>query len=107
MAPALCRLRPVAGDGAPHQCLIAGETFQHLPVDDPATIDKAAVQHFKRQLHTHRTKQGRKLSVRTKNHRLTVFRSLLCYLIQKEEQHVFPPDDVRLLKEDPRKIEVL
>ena len=36
-----------------------------------------------------------------------MLRALLRYIIQEEERPVFPPDDVRLLKEEPRKIEVL
>ena len=80
---------------------------EHLPVDDPAKIDKAALQHLKQQLHAHRTKQGRELTTRTKNHRLIVLRSLLRYLIQEEEQNIYPPDRVRLLKEEPRKVKFL
>lgn len=78
-----------------------------LGVRDPAEIDKSTVRQLKERLHTYRTKRGAPLSVRTKNHHLTVLRAFLRYLVQEEELSVFPPDRVRLLNEKPRKPKVL
>ena len=52
-----------------------------LDVADPLLIDKAAVRRLKQRLHAYRTERGRELSVRTKNHHLTVLRSFLRYLL--------------------------
>lgn len=76
-------------------------------LQSPEEINKATVREFKAELHTFRTKQGNELSVRSKNHALTVLRALLRYLIAEEEMDVYPPDRVSLLKDEPRQIKTL
>lgn len=78
-----------------------------LNVSDPVQIDKDAIRRLKRRLHEYRTKRGRELSVRTRNHHLTVLRTFLRYLTLEEELNVLPPDRIRRLTERPRKIAVL
>lgn len=77
------------------------------PVRSPRDFDKGTVRDFKQRLHEFRTKQGKELTVRTKNHHLTVFRAFLRYLLQEEELDVYPPDRVKRLKEEERKVKVL
>lgn len=76
-------------------------------LQSPQEINKATVREYKAELHSFRTKQGNELSVRSKNHALTVLRALLRYLIAEEEMDVYPPDRVTLLKEEPRQIKAL
>lgn len=73
----------------------------------PASIEKMAIREYKQHLHRFRDRRGKPLSIRTKNHRLTVLRTFLRYLIQEEELDVYPPDRVQRLKEDPRQVKVL
>ena len=77
------------------------------PVDDVRRFDKDAIRVLKQKLHEFRTKKGNELSIRTKNHHLTVLRAFLRYLLQEEEQDVYPPDRVRRFKEDPRQVKVM
>ena len=78
-----------------------------LDVRSPMKIDKNSVRIFKQRLHEYRTRNKKELSVRSKNHHLTILRAFLRYLIQEEELEVFPPDRVTRFKEDPRKVKVL
>jgi site-specific recombinase XerD len=76
-------------------------------VDSPSKIDKQTIRQYKQHLHRFQTPHGQLLTVRTKNHRLTVLRAFLRYLIQEEELDVYPPDRVTRFKEDPRQVKVL
>lgn len=76
-------------------------------VRDPADISKVSVRLYKANLHAHRTREGREMAVRTKNHHLTVLRALLRYLIREEEMEVYPPDRVTRFKEEQRQVKVL
>jgi len=78
-----------------------------MPVHSPTSVDKASVRHFKSALHEFRTRRGKELSIRTKNHHLTILRAFLRYLIQEEEMDVYPPDRVTRFKEEQRKVKVL
>ncbi len=73
----------------------------------PAAIDKASIRSYKQYLHTFQDSFGALLTVRTKNHRLTVLRAFLRYLIQEEEMDILPPDRVQRFKQDPRQVKVL
>lgn len=76
-------------------------------VTSPLKIEKSTIQGFKQHLHRFKDEFGRSLTVRTKNHRLTVLRAFLRYLVQEEEMNVYPPDRVLRFKEDPRQVKVL
>jgi site-specific recombinase XerD len=76
-------------------------------VSDPKLIDKGLVRVYKSELHLYRTKMGGELSVRSKNHNLTVLRAFLRYLLQEEEMDVYPPDRVTRFKEEERKVKVM
>lgn len=77
------------------------------PAASPAGISKDAVRSFKQGLHSFRTRAGKELTVRTKNHHLTILRAFLRYLIQEEELEVLSPDCVKRFKEESRKVKVL
>ncbi|MDD5041659.1 MAG: tyrosine-type recombinase/integrase [Candidatus Peribacteraceae bacterium] len=82
--------------------------FQKLSkLDSPAEINKATVRIFKSNLHMYRTAHENEVTVRTKNHHLTVLRAFLRYLISEEEMDCYPPDRVTRFKEDQRKVKVL
>lgn len=84
------------------------ELFQKIGgVSDPLLINKQSIRVFKSALHEFRTRQGKELGIRTKNHHLTVLRAFLRYLIREEELEVYPPDRVTRFKEDQRKVKVL
>jgi site-specific recombinase XerD len=77
-------------------------------ISSPEKINKHAIALYKQALHEFRTKKtGLELTIRTKNHHLTVLRAFLRYLIQEEELNTYPPDRVKRFKEDPRKVKVL
>src|SRR3989344_5401633 len=76
-------------------------------VNSPAKIEKQTIQHYKQYLHRFKDPHGSELTVRTKNHRLTVLRAFLRYLVQEEELDVYPPDRVTRFKQDPRQVKVL
>ncbi len=76
-------------------------------VYDPLEISKASIRMYKAALHSYRSRKGTELTIRTKNHHLTVLRALLKYLTVEEEMEVFPSDRVTRFKEDPRKVKVL
>ncbi len=78
-----------------------------MGIDAPEQVDKATARTLKQGLHSYRTERGHPLSVRTKNHHLTVLRAFLRYLLQEEEQDVYPPDRIRLFKEEQRKVKFL
>lgn len=73
----------------------------------PMEITKESVRQYKQALHEFRTRSGRDLSVRSKNHHLTVLRAFLRYLVQEEQMSVYAPDCVRRFKEEQRKVKVL
>lgn len=73
----------------------------------PASIEKMTIREYKQHLHRFKDRRGKPLAIRTKNHRLTVLRAFLRYLLQEEELDVYPPDRVQRLKEDPRQVKVL
>lgn len=77
----------------------------HIP--DPQDIDKQSVRMYKAALHSYTTKAGNELSIRTKNHHLTILRAFLRYLIQEEEMDVYPPDRVTRFTEAQRQVKVL
>lgn len=76
-------------------------------IDDPLLFNKGTVRVYKSALHTFRTKQNKELSIRSKNHHITILRAFLRYLLQEEELEVYPPDRITRFKEDPRKVKVL
>ena len=76
-------------------------------VNSPSKIDKTSIRHYKQYLHRFRAPNGKELTTRTKNHRLTVLRAFLRYLVQEEELDVYPPDRVTRLRQDPRQVKVL
>jgi len=76
-------------------------------IKTPQDINKGLIRVYKSELHMHRTKTGSELSVRTKNHHLTVLRAFLRYLVQEEELNVYPPDRVTRFKEQERQVKVL
>lgn len=78
-----------------------------LPVKTIRDFDKASVRSYKQALHEFRTRRNAPLSIRTKNHHLTVLRALLRYLITEEECSVYPPDRVMRFREDARRVKVL
>lgn len=73
----------------------------------PEVIDKMTIREYKQYLHQFTDASGSPLTVRTKNHRLTVLRAMMRYLIQEEELDVYPPDRIQRFKEDPRQVKVL
>lgn len=77
------------------------------PARSPADIDKGTVRTYKQHLHEYRTKNNQEMSIRTKNHHLTILRAFLRYLVQEEEADVYPPDCVKRFREDQRKVKVL
>jgi site-specific recombinase XerD len=84
------------------------QLFQKLcPITFVHEISKDSIREYKQALHEHRTKAGRELGIRTKNHHLTVLRALLRYLVQEEERDVYPPDRIKRFKEEQRKVKVL
>lgn len=76
-------------------------------LSSPTQVNKATVRMYKSALHTYRTKSDTELSVRTKNHHLTVLRAFLRYLIAEEEMDVYPPDRVTRFSEEQRQVKVL
>ena len=76
-------------------------------VTDPKAFDKSSIRVYKSALHSFRARSGKELTVRTKNHHLTILRAFLRYLSKEEEMDVYPPDRVTRLKEEQRKVKVL
>jgi site-specific recombinase XerD len=76
-------------------------------INSPFKVDKQTIRQYKQYLHRFRSENGHELTVRTKNHRLTVLRAFLRYLIQEEEMDVYPPDRIVRFKEDQRQVKVL
>ena len=76
-------------------------------LSSPTQVNKATVRMYKSALHTYRTKSDTELSVRTKNHHLTVLRAFLRYLIAEEEMDVYPPDRVTRFSEEQRQVKGL
>ncbi len=78
-----------------------------LPIRSIMDIDKESVRDFKYKLGCEVSKVGRPLSVRTRNHHITILRAFLRYLLQEEELDVYPPDRIRRFKETQRQVKVL
>lgn len=76
-------------------------------VDHPLLFKKQTIRVYKTALHSFRTRNGRELAIRTKNHHLTILRAFLRYLIQEEEMDTLPPDRVTRFREEQRKVKVL
>jgi len=76
-------------------------------IESPLLFDKQTIRIYKTALHSFRARNGRELSIRTKNHHLTILRAFLRYLIQEEEMEVLPPDRIQRFKEEQRKVKVL
>ncbi len=76
-------------------------------ISDPRLFDKSSIRVYKSALHSFRARSGKELTVRTKNHHLTILRAFLRYLIREEEMDVYPPDRVTRLKEEQRRVKVL
>lgn len=76
-------------------------------IDSPLLFNKQTIRIYKTALHSFRARNGRELSIRTKNHHLTILRAFLRYLIQEEEMDVLPPDRIQRFKEEQRKVKVL
>ncbi|MFH1670560.1 MAG: tyrosine-type recombinase/integrase [Patescibacteria group bacterium] len=81
--------------------------LEHCDIDDPLLFNKGTIRIFKSALHSFRTRNGKELTIRTKNHHLTVLRAFLRYLVQEEEMNAYPPDRVTRFKEEERKVKVL
>jgi site-specific recombinase XerD len=78
-----------------------------LPVKSVKEFDKNIIRDYKQALSEYQTRQRKDLSIRTRNHHLTVLRAFLRYLLQEEELDVFPPDRVKRFKEQQRTVKVL
>lgn len=76
-------------------------------VSDPRLFDKSTIRVYKSALHSFRARSGKELTIRSKNHHLTILRAFLKYLIREEEMDVYPPDRVTRLKEEARKVKVM
>lgn len=77
------------------------------PVRRLQDFSKESIRAYKQKLHEYRSRGGRELTVRSKNHHLTVLRAFLRYLVQEEERNIYPPDRVKRFKEEQRKVKVL
>lgn len=77
------------------------------PVRDPKDFGKDTIRDYKQKLAEHKARNGKEISLRTRNHHLTVLRAFLRYLIQEEELDIYPPDRVKRVKEEQRKVKVL
>lgn len=80
---------------------------QLTKIDSIDDISKETIKEYKYALHSFRTRRNTELSIRTKNHHLTVLRAFLRYLLQEEERDVYPPDRVTRFQEEPRRVKVL
>lgn len=76
-------------------------------ITDARLFDKSTVRIYKSALHGFRTRKGKELTIRTKNHHLTILRAFLRYLTREEEMDVYSPDRVQRFKEEQRKVKVL
>lgn len=76
-------------------------------IRSPHSINKQTIREYKQHLHTFTDSNGAALKTRTKNHRLTVLRAFLRYLVQQEEMSTYPPDRVERFKQEQRQVKVL
>ncbi|NOS67591.1 MAG: tyrosine-type recombinase/integrase [Candidatus Peribacteraceae bacterium] len=76
-------------------------------ITDPRLFDKSSIRIYKSALHSYRARSGKELTVRTKNHHLTILRAFLRYLTREEEMDVYSSDRVTRFKEEQRKVKVL
>ena len=77
------------------------------PISRLKEFNKETVRGYKQALHEYRSKAKKEITIRTKNHHLTILRAFLRYLIQEEEMNIYPPDRVKRFKEEQRKVKVL
>ncbi|TSC57684.1 MAG: putative Tyrosine recombinase xerD [Candidatus Peregrinibacteria bacterium Greene0416_19] len=77
------------------------------PIKDLADVGKESIRIYRQKLHEFRSRSGKELTIRTKNHHLTILRAFLRYLVQEEELDTYPPDRVKRFKEEQRKVKVL
>ncbi len=78
-----------------------------LPITSVKEFDKQTIRDYKQALAEFRTRQNGEMALRSRNHHLTVLRAFLRYLIQEEELEVYPPDRIKLFKEEKRQVQVL
>jgi site-specific recombinase XerD len=78
-----------------------------LPLSSVKEFDKQTIRDYKQALAEFRTRQNGEMALRSRNHHLTVLRAFLRYLIQEEELEVYPPDRIKLFKEEKRQVQVL
>lgn len=76
-------------------------------ITDPRLFNKSSIRIYKSALHSYRARSGKELTVRTKNHHLTILRAFLRYLTREEEMDVYSSDRVTRFKEEQRKVKVL
>lgn len=76
-------------------------------IRDVDEFGKESIRHYRQALHDFRTRSRAELSIRTKNHHLTVLRAFIRYLIQEEERDIYPPDRIKRFKEEQRRVKVL
>jgi site-specific recombinase XerD len=80
---------------------------QLLPIKLVTDFSKETITDYKAALHEFHTRRNGELTVRSKNHHLTVLRAFLRYLVQEEELNTLPPDRVKRFKEHQRQVKVL
>ncbi len=78
-----------------------------LPLKSVKEFNKETIRAYKQALAECKSRQNRELSIRTRNHHLTVLRAFLRYLLQEEEMNVYPPDHIKRFKENQRQVKVL
>lgn len=78
-----------------------------LSLQSVKDFNKDVIRDYKQALSDTQTRRNGELSVRTRNHHLTVLRAFLRYLIQEEEMDVYPPDRIKRFKEEQRQVKVL
>ena len=80
---------------------------QICPLKNVEDISKQTIRQYRIQLHEYRSRQSRELTVKTKNHHLVVIRCFLRYLAREEELVVYPADNIKLFKEEERRVKFL
>ncbi|PIQ76558.1 hypothetical protein COU78_02520 [Candidatus Peregrinibacteria bacterium CG10_big_fil_rev_8_21_14_0_10_49_24] len=79
-----------------------------LDVPSAQFINKTTIRMLKSKLHGAKARNGKPLSISTKNYHLTVLRAFLRYLLQDEElEGIYAPDNVRRFKQEERQVKVL
>jgi len=79
-----------------------------LDVSDAIDIHKLTIRTLKSKLHSATARNGKPLSITTKNYHLTVLRAFLRYLLQDEEMEgIYAPDRIQRFKQEERQVKVL